>query len=246
MQPLAAPPIPERIRTLAATAVPTHLSLAASSRPALPVRGGVDPAGRPVLLAAPGDLLHGSMAETVATVDLVASRELDGDKRPRGLLKAQGWLSPVPAAEVRRAAIAVAEHCPDESLFDVVERHGDPGVAKLLRMDVGQVIYLVGQDSGMLDAEDYLAAGPDPLLAAAESMIRHVNGCHREQLQRAAERLAGPIGTGVWLWELDRYGATLRAGLDDPTLIRLPWSQPATSDRALEHALHCLIQHADA
>ncbi|MCG5217408.1 DUF2470 domain-containing protein [Streptosporangium sp. KLBMP 9127] len=242
MQPLAAPPIPERVRTLAATAVPTHVALAAPDRPAVPARGGVDHAGRPVLLALPGDPLHGTAEQIVVTVDLVASRELGGAERPRGMLKTQGWLESVPPGEARQAAVAVAERCPDEALFEAVERAGEPGAPRLLRVDVGQVIYLVGQDSGMLDAEDYLGASPDPLLDAAESMIRHVNSCHRAQLQRTAGRLAGPIASDVWLWELDRYGATLRAGLDDPHLIRLPWSQPAACEGALESALRALIQ----
>ncbi|GAA5069652.1 hypothetical protein HNP84_001779 [Thermocatellispora tengchongensis] len=250
--PLVAPPIPERVRTLAATAVPTHVSLAGSPRPAVPARGGVDRAGRPVLLLPEEHPLYAVEPQTVATVDLIATRELAGAARPRGMLKAQGWLEPVPAADVRRSAVAIAETCPDEGLFAAVEAaaaelDGDspaPGTPRLLRMDIGQVIYLVGQESGVLDAEEYLGAAPDPLMAAAEAMIRHVNGCHREQLAHAVAHLAGPLDGEVWIWELDRYGVTVRVGLADPTLIRLPWSRPVATQRGLESALHGLIQHA--
>ncbi|MFD0888187.1 DUF2470 domain-containing protein, partial [Streptosporangium algeriense] len=74
MQPVAAPPIPERVRTLAATAAPTHVSLTGTDLPASPARGGVDGQGRPVLLVMPGEPLHDPLDEPVVTVDLAANR----------------------------------------------------------------------------------------------------------------------------------------------------------------------------
>ncbi|PZG41826.1 DUF2470 domain-containing protein [Spongiactinospora gelatinilytica] len=244
-RPVAAAPISERVRTLAVGAAPTHVSVASSPRPAVPARGGVDPEGRPVLLVTPGHPLAGLPEQTVVTVDLIACRDLGGRRRTRGMLKVRGWLEPVPAHEARRSAVAVAEHCPDELLFQAVEEPGE--AARLLRVDVGQVIYLAGMESGVLEAEDYLSAAPDPCHESAERMIKHVNACHREQLTLAVRHLAGALSApDVWLWELDRYGITVRAGLDDPELLRLPWSRPATNARELEQALHCLIQHAEA
>ncbi|GII93765.1 DUF2470 domain-containing protein [Sinosporangium siamense] len=240
-QPLTAPPIPERIRSLAAVAVPGHVSVAGSDAPAGPARGGVDAKGRPVLLVRPGEPLHAAPGETVVTVDLTATRDLGAVEQPRGLLKVQGWAEEVPAKDARAAAVAVAERCPDEGLFEALERRGDPGAPRLLRVDVGQVIYLTGGDSGVLDACDYLDAEPDPFLDAAESMIHHVNSAHRAQIRTVVASLMGEPAPESWLWELDRFGATLRVGVDRPTLIRLPWPEPATSCRALEKALRCLL-----
>src|SRR6478735_3642444 len=171
-QPVTAPPVPERVRTLAATAAPTHVSLAGTALPAMPARGGVDGAGRPVLLVLPGDPLYGVREEPVVTVDLTATRSLGGLELSRGLLKVQGWVQAVPAAEAWESAVAIAERCPDEALFDALERADGP---RLLRVDVGQVIYLTGPESGVLDAEEYLDADPDPLMSEAERMLHHVN-----------------------------------------------------------------------
>lgn len=198
-QPVTAPPIPERGRTLAATAAPTHVSLVGTARPAMPARGGVDGSGRPVLLVLPGDALHGVCDEPVVTVDLTATRSLGDVELSRGLLKVQGWAQAVPVAEARQAAVAIAEHCPDEALFEALERADGP---RLLRVDVGRVIYLTGPESGVLDAEEYLDADPDPLMGDAERMLHHVNSAHRGQLETSLRSLlAGPVPE-AWLWEL--------------------------------------------
>ncbi|MEV4752985.1 DUF2470 domain-containing protein [Streptosporangium sp. NPDC049248] len=240
MQPVTAPPIPERVRTLAAGAAPTHVSVAGGASPAMPARGGVDGAGRPVLLVLPGDPLHGARDEPVVTVDLTSNRSLGEHELSRGLLKVQGWAQPVPAAEVRRTAVAIAERCPDEALFEVLEGTDGP---RLLRVDVGRVIYLTGPESGVLDAEEYLGATPDPLMSEAERMLQHVNGAHRRQLETAlCSLLAEPV-PGAWLWELDRFGATVRCGVEDPTLIRLPWPSPMADAESLEQAVRCLLCH---
>lgn len=233
--PVAAPPIPERIRTLAAVAAPTHVSVAGSGIPADATRGGVDTSGRPVLLVKPGEALYGTAEEAVVTVDLLATRELDGVDRPRALLKVLGWAQAVPAPEARETAVAIAERCPDEDLFTALEG----GAPKLLRVDVAQVIYLAGQESGTLDAEDYLDAVPDPLLDVAERMLRHVNESHPAQLRHTIGRLLNEPAPDAWLWELDRFGATVKSGVD--RLIRLPWPSPAATGEELERALACLM-----
>ncbi|MDP9862327.1 MULTISPECIES: DUF2470 domain-containing protein [Streptosporangium] len=239
-QPVTAPPIPERVRTLAAAAVPTHVSLAGTDRPAMPARGGVDGAGRPVLLVLPGDPLYDLRDEPVVTVDLTAGRSLGGREVSRGLLKVQGWTQAVPASEAWQSAAAIAESCPDEALFEALERSDGP---RLLRVDVGQVIYLAAPESGVLDGEEYLGAAPDPLMDGAERMLRHVNVTHRRQLETALRTLLDSPVSEVWLWELDRFGATVRSGIDSPTLVRLPWPTPATDVDSLEQALRCLLCH---
>ncbi|GGO02557.1 hypothetical protein GCM10010116_04940 [Microbispora rosea subsp. aerata] len=235
-RPVTAPPVPERVRSLAALAAPTHVSVAGSAVPAAVARGGVDGEGRPVLLVKPGEILHGAPAETLVTVDLTVSRRIGDAERPRALLKVRGWTQPVPAAQARATAVAIAEACPDEDLFEAVEG----GAPALLRVDVSHVIYLTGQESGVLDAESYLASAPDPLLSQAERMVRHVNESHSAQVREAAERLTGEPATEAWLWELDRYGATLRPGPGH--LVRVAWPSPVTTPAALGHALTSLLR----
>ncbi|MFC4008825.1 DUF2470 domain-containing protein [Nonomuraea purpurea] len=228
-------PIPERVRTLAATASVAKLSV--DGAPA-PTRGGVDGRGRPVLLVLPGEPLHGLQGDALVAVNLTAMRQLGSVTHPRGLIEVQGWAEPVPEPEAREAAVAVATHSADESLFEALERFGEPWAPRLLRMDVGQVVYLTGQESGLLDADDYLAATPDPLTETAEQVLAHVNSSHRPQLAAGVARQLGEQAGEVWLWELDRFGATVRA---DEALVRFQWPAPANSQLCLETALRGLI-----
>ncbi|MGW0804477.1 DUF2470 domain-containing protein [Nonomuraea sp. NPDC002799] len=227
--------IPERVRTLAATSSVAKLSVdGAPSR----ARGGVDERGRPVLLVLPGESLHGLSTDAVVAVNLTAMRQLGPASHPRGLIEVQGWAEAVPENEARSAAVAVAAHCPDESLFAALERFGEPGAPRLLRMDVAQVVYLTGQESGLLDADDYLEAVPDPLTETAERVLAHVNASHRAQLAAGVAKQLGEQPGDVWLWELDRFGATVRV---DESLVRFPWPTPARSDLSLETALRGLL-----
>ncbi len=56
--------------------------------------------------------------------------------------------------------IAIAERCPDEDLFAAIENTRPR--AEALRVDVADVVYLTGTESGVLDSDDYLDAEPDP------------------------------------------------------------------------------------
>jgi len=227
--------IPERIRTLAASASLARLSVDGTPAPA---RGGVDERGRPVLLVRPGEVLHGLRDDAVVAVNLTAVRVLGQVEHPRGLIEVQGWAQAVPESDARGAAVAVAAHTADEALFEALERYGRPDAPRLLRLDVGQVVYLTGRDSGVLDADDYLDAAPDPLAATAERVLAHVNESHRAQLAGGVSRHLGEDAGDVWLWELDRYGATVRV---DDQLVRFPWPTPAHTALCLESALRGLL-----
>ncbi|WP_084958608.1 DUF2470 domain-containing protein [Thermoactinospora rubra] len=229
------PPIAERIRTLAMTASVTKVTLDGVPYPAT---GGVDAQGRPVVLARPGDPLHRVPEDAAVAVNLCAMRLLGTVEHPRGLLEAQGWLQAVPREQARDAALAVAARNADEALFEALERYGEAAAPRLLRLDVGQMVYLTGEESGVLDAEDYLDAEPDPLLETAERVLAHVNDTHRGQLAAGVSRLLGRRAGEVWLWELDRFGATVRA---DGSLVRVLWERPAESGLCLETALRGLL-----
>ncbi|MET8004786.1 DUF2470 domain-containing protein [Nonomuraea glycinis] len=228
-------PIQERIRTLAATAGVVRLSVDDTPSPA---RGGVDERGRPVLLVRQGEPLHGLRDDAVVAVHLTAMRRLGQVEHPRGLLEVQGWAQAVPEEEARAAAVAVAAQDADEALFDALERYGRPDAPRLLRLDVAQVIYLTGQETGVLDADEYLDAEPDPLTETAERVLAHINAAHRAQLANGVSRQLDRPAAEVWLWELDRLGATVRA---DGSLIRFPWPRPAHSLPGLEKALNGLL-----
>ncbi|MFI6480821.1 DUF2470 domain-containing protein [Nonomuraea sp. NPDC050663] len=229
------PPLAERIRTLAHTASATKVTV---DDVPYPVSGAVDDRGRPVFIVRPGETLHRMPEDCVVALTLCATRMLGETAHPRGTLEVQGWVQAVPENEVRDAAVAVAAQCADEGLFEAIERYGAPDAPRLLRLDVGQVVYLTGDDSGILDADEYLDATPDPLAETAERVIAHINGSHRTQLSLGMARLLGRPAGQVWLWELDRHGATVRV---DATLVRVAWDRPAQSGRCLETALRGLL-----
>lgn len=228
-------PLAERIRTLASTSTVARLTVDGAHSPA---RGGVDERGRPVLLVRPGERLHAVREDAVVAVDLTATRQLGTVTHPRAMIEVQGWAEPVPLTQARSAAVAVAAHTADEGLFEALERYGSPDAPRLLRLDVAQVVYLTGQESGLLDADDYLGAEPDPLTETAERVIAHVNDSHRPQLAAGVARQLGEEPGEVWLWELDRYGATVRV---DDSPVRFPWPVPARSGGCLETALRGLL-----
>ncbi|NUW39149.1 DUF2470 domain-containing protein [Nonomuraea rhodomycinica] len=288
------PPIAERVRTLAATSSVARVSLDGVPCPAT---GGVDERGRPVLLVRPGEPLHGLREDAVVAVNLTATRRLGAAEHPRGLLEVQGWAMAVPAEEARAAAVAVAARSADEALFTALERFGEPSAPRLLRLDVAQVVYLTGHESGVLDAGEYLDAVADPLTETAERVLAHVNEAHRAQLANGVAALLGEpalagegllaeegrladqswiagegprggtghagalhddrVGSGagaggcgspgapggsrcgeVWLWELDRYGATVRV---EESLVRFPWPATVATGHDLEAALRGLM-----
>jgi hypothetical protein len=231
-------PVPQRIRTLAATAKVARLTVDGVPCRA---RGGVDDRGRPVLLVFPGEPLHGLHRlhqDAVVAVNLAAMRTLGADEHPRGLLEVQGWAQPVPASEARAAAVAVAAKEPDEALFDALERYDRPDAPRLLRVDVAQVVHLTGQESGVLDGDTYMNAEPDPLTEAAERVLAHINAAHRAQLTKGVSRHLGRPAGEVWLWELDSQGVTVRA---DGSLVRFLWPAPTSSTHDLEAALNGLL-----
>lgn len=229
------PPLAERVRTLAGTATATKVTVDGVPYPA---HGSVDRQGRPVFLVRRDDPLHRLPDEAVVAVNLSATRSLGGVEHPRGLVEVQGWAQAVPWGELRQAAVTVAERHPDPELFEALERYGDPVAPRLLRLDIGQVVYLTGEESGVLDADDYLDAEPDPLLDTAERVLAHVNRAHRGQLTGGVRRILDRQAAEVWLWELDRYGATLRV---DGALLRVGWHRPARDGRCLETALRDLL-----
>ncbi|MET7459519.1 DUF2470 domain-containing protein [Nonomuraea sp. NPDC005501] len=261
------PPIAERVRTLAATSAVVRVTVDGVPSPAT---GGVDERGRPVLLVRAGEPLHGLGDDAVVAVNLTATRRLGEAEHPRGLLEVQGWAQAVPVEDARAAAVAVAARSADEGLFAALERYGEPSAPRLLRLDVAQVVYLTGQESGVLDADEYLDAGPDPLTETAERVLAHVNEAHRAQLANGVAALLGePALMGEGRGHGGRPGCSGRSGavgtgapaagagcgevwlweLDshgatvrvDDDLVRFPWPARVGTGQDLEAALRGLM-----
>ena len=150
-----------------------------------------------------------------------------------------GWLTPVPEADQRAAALAFAEVSPAGALLDV------GSTASLLRLDLAEVVLGECGTVTELDPEDYLAASPDPLAQVESAALQHLDVAHPEVLALLRSRVpAAWLGRGdvVRPLGLDRWGFRLRIeqarGHRD---VRVPFSQPVTGPDELGPAVHRLM-----
>jgi hypothetical protein len=243
----------ERVRSLAATATPTAATSADYPGTCFSVRGAVDHAGRAVLLVEAGDPLHGALrerrhdgADLAVDVELRALRHVGRTPTVRAHLWCRGWVSAVPGGERREAALTVAARHPDEGLLAAVEHHPTADAPLLVRVEPETVMYHTYDAAGVIDGAAFRAARPDPVTAAAEHILGHVNDRHRDELSAALRHLPDAPEGAAWLWELDARGATLWVNPADggrPALIRVPWSATITAPCQLERALFDLMAY---
>jgi Protein of unknown function (DUF2470) len=148
-----------------------------------------------------------------------------------------GWLTPVPAAERRDAALAFADVAPVGALLDVGRG------AELLRLELAEVV--LGECGTVTEVapEDYLAAVPDPLAGVEAGTLQHLDAAHAEELallRTAVPRLRD--GDVVRPLGLDRWGLRLRveqrSGHRD---LRLPFPAPVAGPDQLGPAVHRLM-----
>ncbi|MGY1771021.1 DUF2470 domain-containing protein [Blastococcus sp. SYSU D00813] len=237
----------ERARTVAAR---TAAALCVAGRePARPLAHAVTGDGRLlVLVRADG--------EAAATVEASPGRDVSAllmvcDRAPvplrdpvRARLWLSGWLTPVPARDLRAAALEFAEVRPAGDLLDVGSG------AALLRLDLAEVVLREGERCTEVGPGDFAAARPDPLLPVETRMLTHVDRCHPEVLAALARLL--PVGTvgrddAVRPLALDRFGYRLR--VERPgghTDVRVPFPRPLGCAGQLQAATRHLLRRAGA
>lgn len=236
-----------RVRTLASTARVTDVETLADGWK-VSALGAVTEGGRPVVLVEPGSALHdalfGGQGDVAAQVTLEVPREVGGHRLVRATLEASGWLSALPEPRLRAAAVAIAEHYPDEVLFTAIERAGEPEVPLIAELDLAGIDCDTVDACDSIDVDEYLAAGVDPLADVAEGIIEHINNDHPDLIAPClAMMLARPIRT-AWLWELDSEGIAFLAELPDvvgASVVTVPWPQPIRDPAVLDLALHSLF-----
>lgn len=240
---------PMCVRTLASTARVTEVETLADGR-MVSVRGAVTDRGYPVVLVEPGNELHaalfagGTQGDVAARVTLQAPREVGGHSLVRATLGACGWLSVLPEARLRAAAVAIAEHYPDEMLFTALEYAGERHAPLIAELDLASIDCDTVDACGVVDVEEYLAADVDPLADVAEGIIEHINNDHPDLIAPCLSMmLAKPI-RAAWLWELDSEGIAFLAelpGAAGASVVTLPWPQPIRDPAVLDLALHSLF-----
>src|SRR6185437_7756361 len=79
------------------------------------------------------------------------------------------------------------------------------------RLEVKGVYFIGGFGvMGWVAAEDYAAAAPDPLAAAAPGIIHHMNTDHAASLRRLAAQTTGEAPEEASMTAIDRLGFHLR------------------------------------
>ncbi|MBR7834240.1 hypothetical protein KDL01_13275 [Actinospica durhamensis] len=241
-----------RVRTLASTARVTGVETLADGR-TVSVPGAVTERGCLVVLVQPGSPLHTALLDgqrfdgqedVAARVTLQVHREVGGHSLVRATLGACGWLSALPETQLRAAAVTIAEQCPDETLFTALEHVGDPQAPVIAELDLASIDFDTLDARGVVDVDEYLAAGVDPLAGVAEGIIEHINDGHADLIAPClAMMLAKPVRT-AWLWELDSESIGFLAELPDmagPAVVTLPWPHPIRDPAVLDLALHSLF-----
>eukprot|EP01031_Cornospumella_fuschlensis_P034685 gene34686-42001_t len=87
---------------------------------------------------------------------------------------------------------------------------------------------------------EYLQASPDPLLAFAEPVMKHMNEDHRDTLVTMVAHYVGVPCTEATLCGLDQFGMTVSATLpfyDNPYKLRLPFPKSVTERKAVKEAI---------
>jgi hypothetical protein len=231
---------PERARTVATRAAAALC--VAGRQPSRPLAHATTAAGQ-VLVLVPR---HG---EAATAVDRAPGRDLSAllmvsDRAPvplrdpvRATLWLSGWLTPVPAADRRAAAVAFAEVRPEEALLDV------GGAATLLRLDLAEVVLREGPGCAEVSPAAYAAARPDPLAGVEERVLRHLDRDHPEVLAALRTRVPAAAGESVRPLGLDRFGYRLRVeGPGASRDVLVPFPRPLTCAGQLTAATTRLLR----
>ncbi|WP_187357100.1 DUF2470 domain-containing protein [Actinomadura sp. CNU-125] len=112
----------------------------------------------------------------------------------RGRAWLHGWLTEVPAAELRAAALRLSRPHPRPELLDLAAPvppqrdaagggEADEGSEwTILALEVAQVEIQDAWGSATLEPEEYADAAPDPFVAIEAGMLTHLDSCHRAEL----------------------------------------------------------------
>jgi len=206
---LPEPSYAERVRTLVSQATIATLSTLSRKHVGFPFGSlmpyTLDPAGRPIFLISNMAMHTQNLKADPRASLFVAQSAADGD--PLGAARAtlMGSAEPVPASDLASAReIYLATHKNSQYWVDFA----DFGFFRLEPVDV----YYVGGFGvmGWVEAQDYAAASPDPLAAAASGIIDHMNTDHVEAMILLARTHAGMEATEASMTAVDRLGFYLR------------------------------------
>lgn len=208
------PSFAERVRTLLSIASMATLSTLSRRHAGFPFGSlmpfALDDAGRPVFLISSMAVHTQNLCSDPRCSLFVAQENAEGD--PLGAARATllGSCEPVPSEDVASVReIYLSRHANSRYWVDF----SDFRFFRLTPLD----IYYVGGFGvmGWVDAEEYRAANPDPLAAAAPGILTHMNADHVDSMILLAQTFAQLKATEAAMTSVDRLGFWLRLKTTD-------------------------------
>jgi heme oxygenase (biliverdin-IX-beta and delta-forming) len=207
-----APSHAERCRTLASQATSATLSTIARDPRGFPygslVTVAVDDVGRPLLLLS--ELAeHTGNLQARAEASVLLTEPLGGHDQPLALGRVTilGPCVKVASAECAGVREAFLRQRPSAAYYVDFDDVG------FYRVEPTALRYVGGFGRmSWVSAEDYRAAGPDPLATTAVGILKHMNDDHAEALLAFARALAGVADAArATMTAVDRYGFEIAA-----------------------------------
>jgi heme iron utilization protein len=243
-----APTHAERCRTLIAGSRAATLCTIAREPAGFPygslVTVALDDAGRPLLLLS--ELAeHTQNLAHCADASLLLAEPLDKHRTPLALGRVTllGSCKKVPDEDRAAARAAFLAAQPDASFYV------DFKDFSFFRLEPVALRYVGGFGRmSWVNAADYLAAEPDPLVESAPGILKHMNEDHGEAMIAYARAFAGlPEATAASMTAVDRYGFELSVSTPaGPKAARLAFEEPVATSDEVRKAMVVMVKKARA
>jgi putative heme iron utilization protein len=206
------PPFAERVRTLLHVGRTGTLATQSRKHGGFPFASvmpyGLDADGRPTLLLS-----------TMAT----HTQNLAADPRASLLVTQPGWTED-PLAGARVTLVGEVHRLDGAAIVRdaYLARHPnarhwvDFDDFAFFRMEIVELYYVAGFGAmGWVDAADYRAASPDPLVDVESAIVGHMNTDHADALVAYCRHYAGVEAESATMTSVDRMGFRLRARIGE-------------------------------
>ncbi len=243
-----APSHAERCRTLALQATSATLSTIAREPRGFPygslVTVAVDDVGRPLLLLS--ELAeHTGNLQTHPEASVLLTEPLGGHDQPLALGRVTilGPCAKVAAAERAGVREAFLEHQPSAAYYV------DFDDFDFYRVEPTALRYVGGFGRmSWVSAEDYRAAEPDPLAAAASGILKHMNDDHADAVLAYARVLAGVAdAASATMTAVDRYGFEIAAMTPNgPRAARIAFDVAVATPDDVRRSMVAMVKRARA
>jgi len=236
----------ERCRTLVAGATRGALSTLAADPAGYPYGSvasyGLDDRGNPLFFVSlMAEHTQNAIRDPRASL-LVTEPVPDGaDPLASGRVTLLGELSTVADEDRATARDRYLEANPAS------EYYIDFGDFTFYRLEVQSIRYVGGYGRmSWVDAAEYAAAEPDPLVAAAAGIIEHMNADHAAAQLLFCQHLAGrPETTSASMSAVDRYGFEMIAvGPSGRAAVRLGFPEPCSDGESVRKAMVAMVAEA--